>query len=460
LEKFAELMVVAEAAAEPLQAPLVTPPLRRLGEDFQKQSPIAVVEGAKGTGKTLTFRFLVEQKTWRSALQTLHHEMAPEIEGPIIPVYGSSQGGHMVDLIGERTRALATEYGSSDPIQFSELKRRIQKNLQGMLTEAQWADFWLDAIAWVCGIGVGTSHGWRDFLDVAKARRNHPIALFEGLEEVILDPYADPKQAVALRSLLVDIPLRLRQEVGRPVGSLIFVRGDMVEAVIRQNLAQLRVGYRNYALTWSSNDILELVVWLTTTSGAIPDLWTPTWRDQEDDKRRDDLEHIWGWKLGPQKSREARCTEWVLAVLTDLNGRLTARDLVRFMATAARGSIAEEPADARLLAPTAMRRAVAETSEEKVKEYPSEVTVLQRIFDKLKSTPGIETPLDQQAALEVGLTETDLSNLVKYGVFFEENAQYEVPELFRIGLGFRRKGARPNIISLTRRALEKAKATL
>jgi hypothetical protein len=213
-------MVVAEAAVEPLRAPLVTPPLRRLGEDFQKQSPIAVIEGAKGTGKTLIFRFLVEQETWRGALRTLHHQISPEIVAPIIPVYGSSQGAHMVDLIGNRTRALAKEYGTSDPMQFSELKRRIQDSLRGAFTEAQWADFWLDAIAWVCGIGVGKSGAWQDFLSTAKARGDHPIALFEGLEEVILDPYTDSKQAVALRSLLVDIPLRLRQEVGRPINKL------------------------------------------------------------------------------------------------------------------------------------------------------------------------------------------------------------------------------------------------
>jgi hypothetical protein len=200
-----------------------------------------------------------------------------------------------------------------------------------------------------------------------------------------------------------------------------------------------------------------LGVWLATTSKAIPDLWTSSWREKSDDERANDLERVWGWKLGSEKSREARSTEWVLAVLTDLNGRLTARDLVRFIETAAHGSIDEEPADARLLAPAAMRRAVAATSEAKVKEYPSEVSVLHPIFERLARTPGVETPLDQQTAITAGLTDTDLSNLVKYGVFFEDNGQFEVPELFRIGLGFARKGARPNIISLTRRALEKAK---
>ena len=266
LENFAQLMVVAEFASERLNTPLVTPPLRRLGEDFQKHPPIAVIEGAKGTGKTLTFRFLVEQETWRSALKKLHDQMSPEIEGPIIPVYGSSQGERMVPLISERTRTLAAEFGSSEPMPFTELKRRIEDNVRGELTESQWADFWFDAIGWMCGVGVGKPGAWRDFLAMAKDRKNHPIALFEGLEEVILDPYADPKQAIALRALLIDEPLRLRQEAGRPVGSLIFVRGDMVEAVIRQNLAQFRAGYRNYALTWSSIDILELVVWLATTS--------------------------------------------------------------------------------------------------------------------------------------------------------------------------------------------------
>jgi MinD-like ATPase involved in chromosome partitioning or flagellar assembly len=457
LENFARLMVVAESASERLETPLVTPPLRRLGEDFQKHSPIAVIEGAKGTGKTLTFRFLVEQETWRDALIKLQGQMSPEIEGPIIPVYGSTQGERMVPLISERTRTLAQEFGSSAPMPFSELKRDIEGRLKENITQSQWADFWLDAIGWMCGIEVGVSGSWRSLLVVARDRKNHPIALFEGLEEVIFDPYADPKQADALRALLVDVPLRLRQEVGRPVGSLIFVRGDMVEAVIRQNLAQFRAGYRNYALTWSSIDILELVVWLATSSRAIPDLWTSSWREKSDDERANDLERIWGWKLGSEKSREARSTEWVLAVLTDLNGRLTARDLVRFIETAAHGSIDEEPADERLLAPAAMRRAVAATSEAKVKEYPSEVSVLLPIFERLQRTPGVETPLDQQTAMVVGLNDTDLTNLVKYGVFFEDNGQFEVPELFRLGLGFGRKGARPNIISLTRRALEKAR---
>jgi hypothetical protein len=451
----AQAMIVAEAAPGALSTPLVTPPLQRLGEDFQNQPPISVIEGAKGTGKTLTFRFLLEQETWQRAVTKLDEALSPAIVGPMIPVYGSSYGERMVPLIGERAQAMAVDYGSEHPMAFADVKRRVQEQLAEPRTEAQWSDFWLNLIAWVCGVAVGSTDGWRHFISRARERADHPIALFEGLEEVITDPYTDAKQATALRALLVDVPLRLRQEVGRPVGLLVFVRGDMVEAVIRQNLAQFRSAHRNYALTWSSIDILELVVWLVSNSGAIPDIWHRNWRSEDNSA---DLERIWGWKLGPPKSREARSTEWVLAVLTDLNGRLTARDLVRFIAMAAQLSIDEEPVESRLLAPGAMRRAVASTSEEKIKEYPSEVAVLQPIFEKLRRGTPLETPLDLETAHLAELTEPELANLVKYGVFFEEDGLYEVPELFRIGLGLRRKGARPNIISLTRRALEKARA--
>ena len=52
----------------------------------------------------------------------------------------------------------------------------------------------------------------------------------------------------------------------------------------------------------------------------------------------------------------------------------------------------------------------------------------------------------------------DLDVLEKYGVAYDDEGSFEVPELFRIGLNLKRKGARPNIISLTRKAREKARA--
>jgi DNA phosphorothioation-dependent restriction protein DptH len=109
-----------------------------------------------------------------------------------------------------------------------------------------------------------------------------------------------------------------------------------------------------------------------------------------------------------------------------------------------------------------------------------------RAFASLLGTPGrfenqVIVPLDAQLELyrvlkahanelgdavsfrrtDLGLFDLDLTRRTVTCRLVEVKCYSgKVPELFRIGLGFRRKGARPNIISLTRRALEKARAAV
>ena len=45
----------------------------------------------------------------------------------------------------------------------------------------------------------------------------------------------------------------------------------------------------------------------------------------------DELEKLWGKTLGIDKSKEAYTASWVFAALTDFNGRLQARDIVRLL---------------------------------------------------------------------------------------------------------------------------------
>ena len=231
----------------------------------------------------------------------------------------------------------------------------------------------------------------------------------------------------------------------------------MVEAVVEQNLQQFRASYRNYALTWRDIDIHELVIWLVSKSQAISELWNSRWRLKDESDREADLRKVWGRKLGSDTGKEARSTEWVVAVLTDLTGKLTARDLVRFIHQAALGSKTQQ-IDGRLLGPVAMRKGVEYTSEQKVSEYPKEVVELLPIFKKLKEISDLATPFDRAEAASKGLLPAELEILEKYGVAYDDDGSFEVPELFRIGLNMKRKGARPNIISLTRKARERAKA--
>lgn len=453
LATFANEFEFAETAKS-VQRPLITPPLQRLLGDFVQHPPIAVMEGTKGTGKTLTFRYLLEHKTWAKAAAAMVGAQAPTFEGLFLPVLGSiNSSENMQSLVAEGRAQVASRLGNPSPGLFSTTTTKIREGINSGWDITKWTDFWLTSIAQAAGFDT-----WETFVEAVRTSGMiRPIAMFEGLEEVFTNPYTEEVQGDALRALLREIPIRLREEAGRPIGVLIFVRSDMVEAVIEQNVQQFRASYRSYALTWLDIDIQELAVWLVGNSGAIPELWSPDWRARSELQREADLQQIWGMKLGSDSSREARSTEWVLAVLTDLTGRLTARDLVRFMHTAAQ-TAREQVVNDRLLSPSSMRKAVEYTSKQKVDEYPKEVRELLPIFDKLKSLQSLTTPFDRAEAAANGLEAKELDILEKYGVAYAEDGSFEVPELFRIGLNMKRKGARPNIISLTRKARERARA--
>jgi len=316
-----------------------------------------------------------------------------------------------------------------------------------------WLDFWLQEIS--SSAGFTGKDAWKHFIGAVNATGCRPIVLVDGLEEVLTEPDVSRTQGEALLSLLREVPLRLREEVGRPIGLIFLVRADMVAAVIAQNLAQFRASYANYSLNWRDADIKELVVWMVSNSEAIPGIWTSDWRNKTNEAQEKDLRQIWGLKLGGDDSREARTTEWVIAVLTDLTGKLIARDLVRFIGSSAKFS-RDRPGVSRLLSGAALKDAVQYTSQKKVEEYPKEVKQLGPIFAKFK--PNFQTPFDRASATNIGLTDQDLDVLEKYGVAYQEDGYFEVPELFRVGLQMRRVGARPNIISLTRRARERARA--
>ena len=105
-----------------------------------------------------------------------------------------------------------------------------------------------------------------------------------------------------------------------------------------------------------------------------------------------------------------------------------------------------------------MRKAVENISFQKIAKYPKEVRELLPIFQKLKAISDLATPFDRAEAAYYGIESHELDVLEKYGVAYADEGSFEVSELFRIGLNMKRKGARPNIISLTRKARERAKA--
>ena len=97
---------------------------------------------------------------------------------------------------------------------------------------------------------------------------------------------------------------------------------------------------------------------------------------------KEKLELLWGKKLGLDNSKEAKSANWIFAALTDFNGRLQARDIVRFLYHAANITVEKKEeiqftkwSNTRLLPPQAIRRALKPCSEEKVDESKEEYPI-------------------------------------------------------------------------------------
>jgi hypothetical protein len=176
------------------------------------------------------------------------------------------------------------------------------------------------------------------------------------------------------------------------------------------------------------------------------------------------LERLWGKKLGPddvgkKRTREAYTATWIIAVLSDLRGRLVPRDLVRFLAKAASANPSTEDEALypnRLLAPRALRDAVEPTSEAKVRETEEEISELAPIFAKFKNRKDqIAAPLDLDALEATQIDAQEVQILSRHGIVYGDAPPYEVPELYRRGLGLRHAGARLSVINLYRKARQR-----
>jgi len=181
------------------------------------------------------------------------------------------------------------------------------------------------------------------------------------------------------------------------------------------------------------------------------------------------LEQLWGKKLGSDNSKEAYTASWVFAALTDFNNRLQARDIVRFLYHAAEITIDRSQevqfgkwSNRRLLPPQAIRRALKPCSEKKVEEAKEEYPAFKTwVEDTLPKYPPakLRIPFDVE---EFDMEQSTVRMLEEMGVIYEDRekddtdtARFYMPEIFREGLCFSGKGARPRIVVLKRKALGK-----
>ncbi len=415
---------------------LVTDPLRRLLGDHRTEPPLSLVVGAKGAGKTFLYSKACAAKTWS------HFAELSTVDGvkenlPVVPVLESDNLNYDELAPQDLRNAFAAEHGdaTAGPESVQQIRDRLKRGLATLdqNDELGWRQLWLECLAAAVGIAVDEESGAEAAL-VELGKRAQAVFVMDGLED-LLQTLDNAAKRTALRVLLTDVLTWLRSLRGRPFGLVVFVRSDLVTGAVQQNSAQLLSRYERYALRWSHEEALRLALWVTAYAGAHPDQGTALSRIQEMsyDELVETLIPVWGWKMGSERSKEARTHLWVPAALGDFNNQVQARDVVVFLGEAAQLSIPSTSWDDRLLAPTAMRKALYKCGELKIDSVAQEAPEVGKLLEKLQRSPvNVPFVLD-----EVPLSAEEAEFLVESGVFARgKDGRYRVTEIYRHGLGF------------------------
>jgi len=138
-----------------------------------------------------------------------------------------------------------------------------------------------------------------------------------------------------------------------------------------------------------------------------------------------------------------------LAALSDFNGQLQARDIIRFLKYASEPPTKKTNYEDRIMMPPEIRTAVSTCSTEKVEEVEQEYTTLKPILEKLKKLP-LEHKVLPLLPEYAGLSSEDELYMIREGYLKRDGDKFYLPEIIRHALGFKyEKGARPKVLALT-----------
>ncbi len=449
---------------------LVTEPLKNLALNFQDNLPHIVSIGSKGAGKTFNYIQLSRFKYWEKFLEkTNSTNTQVERTTYILPLLESTNLSDTAKDITSEARDMARKAVGDDLSEFlpSECRDRIKNNLTfDHLSEPDWTEIWVREISQAIGVATTkistmTLSSLNQYLQEKSLKL---IIIFDGLEDIFPNIATNEKEKIALKALIDDLPNKLSEIRQANLGIIIFLRRDFLRNTITQNVNQFENRYSAYDLTWNQESFLKLAFWLCGQAQVI-EAKTDAIDILSREELKDKLELLWGKKLGTDKSKESYSASWIFAALTDFNGRLQARDIVRFLYHAANITIErasevqfERWSRSRLLPPQAIRRALKPCSEKKVEEakeeYPAFKKWVEQVLPKYQPI-DLKIPFDDnQFELDI-LTKNILEQM---GVIYEDKEKgnlerFYIPEIFREGLGFSGKGARPRVVALKRKVL-------
>ncbi|HBW9712947.1 TPA: ParA family protein [Klebsiella quasipneumoniae] len=438
---------------------LVIDPIRNLAKNYADSLPNAVSIGAKGAGKTFTYLQVCKSKTWSDFIFKVNNKVKSSVHANIFPWISSTNLNEKVrGQVAEQRADCLTEISARSPRGLSLNVKKITEALASDTTS--WDDFWQNLLV---SEVIGENKNLKDLNDYLISIDKSIVLLVDGIEDILFAPEKDVNHNSAIRSLL-NLPNAISDLQNRRIGLVCFVRADYVQSAIKQNVNQYVAKYQQFRLEWTPESFLRLAYWISAKAEVID----ANELDAESGSLNfllSNLERLWGKKLGRDNSKEASSARWVFAALCDLNGRLQARDLVRFLKFSA-DNMLKAPSNGikvefwldRLLAPEAIRRSLNSCSQEKVDEAEKEIKPLEQWMNNLKNvSPDLKkVPFNPQ---EVGLDLPLLTSLKELGVIYEDTDQpneerFYLPEIYRTGLQFSSAvGGRPRVQALLKRNL-------
>lgn len=307
----------------------------------------------------------------------------------------------------------------------------------------KWKELWKNVIL----NAVDNAYPLLEELENELNEKNLKIVfLIDGLEEIFQETISSQNQKNAIAALCRDLIDEVKI-AHHNLGFMIFLRKDMAKDSLTTNYEQFYSLYRSVELQWTSTEALRLVIWLIDQ--AVPDFYQEDVPLEMAPKEVLDrvLHKLWGIKLGKPTSNEATSSRWILAALSDFNGQLQARDMIKFLEKATVNAGKPIYPD-RYLMPVEIKKAVSECSNEKIGEIKEEIKALAPILNKLEHAPT-ESKILPFFSDTFDLTQEEEKIMRQEGYLRIEDDKYYLPEIIRHALKFKYgKGARPKVLSL------------
>lgn len=417
---------------------LATKPVLQLGS-FTREIPKINVLGAKGSGKTYLYKQLLSSKNWGDFLRILKKRSLIDTDVVLCPVLCSADRSHFQPLLASCRQYCIENIPAmkSDTDILSQNERKIRNAISRISGENEWQDLWDEII-----LGMFKNvNSWGELNAYFEGIHKKIVFLVDGLETLFQNVMNENTEKNGIRALCRGLINRLYEYQIGNAGIIIFVRKDIAELAVDANLAQFRDQYQRFELIWSQKDALMLAWKMADRAAKMSGV---QWGEEDipiSNATRAVLEknltRLWGKKMGSDNSKNAISVRWVLASLSDFNGQLQARDIVRFLKFAAADTDMERKQYAdRFLNPEDMRRAIKECSAQKLEEIEQEICQLKQCFQILRDvkTEDKKVPLNEHVINKLGGVERKA--LERYGYLKEADGEYYIPESVRYALGY------------------------